>query len=163
MGASSMSTIRLELQQTLASTRRERLSVLTAIAGLSIAFALFLGWFVGAWMVVPFAGLEVGCVALAFWWFERRSADCDTIEVGEAAVSVTRRRGLRTETVSFTRAWLQVDIERDGQGRERGVRLRQSGRSVSLGEYLRGYEQRGAARQIKSALANNEFAARINV
>lgn len=85
-----MSTIRLELQRRLASTRRERLAVFALIAGASMAFALFLGWFVGAWMIVPFAGLEVGCVAIAFGWIERLSEDRDTIEIGDSSVSIVR-------------------------------------------------------------------------
>jgi uncharacterized membrane protein len=153
-----MSTIRLELQRHLASTRHERLSVFAAIAGLSFAFALFLGWFVGAWMIVPFAGLEVGCVAIAFWWIERKSEDRDTIEIGDSSVSVTRQRGARSESFLFSRAWVQIDIEQDRLGRERGLRFRQSGRSISFGEYLHGQEQRNAARQIKSVLASPQFA-----
>lgn len=153
-----MSTIRLELQRHLASTRRERFAVFAAIAGLSFAFAFFLGWFVGAWMIVPFAGLEVGCLAIAFGWIERNSGDCDTIDIGELSVSVIRKRGVRCENFSFSRAWVQIDVEQDRQGRERGLRFRQSGRSISFGEYLRGQEQRNAARQIKSVLASPQLA-----
>jgi uncharacterized membrane protein len=153
-----MSTIRLELQRRLASTRRERLTVFAAIAGVSSAFALFLGWFVGAWMIVPFAGLEIGCVAIAFGWIERQSEDRDTIEIGDSSVSIVRKRGAHCENVSFSRTWVQVDVEEDRRGRERGVRFRQSGRSISLGEYLNGYEQRNAVRQIKSVLASPQFA-----
>jgi uncharacterized membrane protein len=148
-----MSTSRLEFRRLFATTRRQRLGVLTAIAALSFAFALFLGWFVGAWLIVPFAGLEVGCVAVAFWWIERQSNDCDTVEIGDSSVSVVRVRGKRHETHTFTRAWVQIDIDQDRSGRERGVLLRQSGRSVSLGDFLHARDVRAAARDIKRALA----------
>jgi uncharacterized membrane protein len=150
--AGCMSTIQFELKRRLASTRNERVTVVAGIAALSFGFALFLGWFVGAWMILPFAGVEVGCLAFAFWWIEYRSKDCDRIEVDETSVSVTRIRGKHTDTHTFARAWVQIDIERDRSGRELGVRMRQSGRSVAIGEFLRGVEQRAAAMSIRAAL-----------
>jgi uncharacterized membrane protein len=117
-----------------------------------------LGWFVGAWMIVPFAGLEVGCVAAAFWWFERRSADCDVIEIGDASISVTRQRGKASETHVFTRAWAQVDIAHDNRGRDLALRVRQSGRSITFGEFLRSSERRSAVREIRAAM-NGQWAA----
>lgn len=134
------------------------MTVLAAIAMLSFAFALFLGWFVGAWMILPFAGIEIGCLGFAFWWVEYRSNDCDKIEVDDTSVSVTRIRGKKIETHTFAKAWVQIDVEQDRLGRERGVRLRQSGRSVALGEFLRGVEQRAAAMNIRAALTRSAFA-----
>ena len=157
-----MSTNRLgsvfEFRRTMATSRRQRLGVLLAIAGLSFAFALFLGLFVGAWMVIPFAGLEVGCVALAFWWVERSSSDRDLVEISESSVEIKRIRSGRAESHSFTRAWVQLDIERDATGREKALRLRQSGKSVSLAEFLRANEQREAAKTLRAALSQPAWA-----
>ena len=125
--------------------------MLCAIAALSFAFALFLGWFVGAWMILPFAGIEVGCVAAAFWWIERRSADRDVIEIGETAVLLTRRRGKAFEIHRFERVWAQVDISRGG-GSECSIRIRQSGREITFGEFLRADELRTALRDIRLAM-----------
>lgn len=147
-----MSTIKIEWRRNFASDRKLRLSVLAAVAALSFTFAFFLWWLVGAWLIVPFAGLEVGCVAVAFWWIERQAKDFDAIEVFEAEVAVTRCRNQRSEQFSFARGWVQIDIETDAMGREKGVRLRQSGRSVSLAEFLGGVEQRKAVRELRNAL-----------
>jgi uncharacterized membrane protein len=147
-----MSTIKIEWKRHFASDRTLRLRVFAAIAALSFAFAFFLGWLVGAWLIVPFAGLEVGCLAIAFWWVERQAKDFDAIEIFEAEVAVTRCRNQRVERFSFARGWVQVDIEIDARGREKGVRLRQSGRAVSLAEFFNGAGQRTAVRQLRSAL-----------
>jgi uncharacterized membrane protein len=147
-----MSTIKIEWRRNFASDRKLRLGVLSAVAVLSFSFAFFLWWLVGAWLIVPFAGLEAGCVAVAFWWIERQAKDFDAIEVLETEVAVTRCRNQRLERFSFARGWVQVDVETDEMGREKGVRLRQSGRSVSLAEFLGGAEQRNAVRQLRSAL-----------
>jgi uncharacterized membrane protein len=147
-----MGAIKIEWRRRFASSRQLRLTVFSALAALSAVFATFLWWLFGAWVVVPFAGLEVGCVGFAFWWIERQAKDFDAIEVSESEVSVTRCRNQRFETFSFSRGWVQVDVETDGRGRERGVRLRQSGRSVSLAEFLCAAEQRAAARALRSAI-----------
>jgi uncharacterized membrane protein len=154
-----MGTNRLQFKRNLASTPRQRAMALTAIAVASFAFALFLGWFVGAWLILPFAGLEVGCVAAAFWWFERRSADCDVVEIGDSSILVTRQRGKARETHVFTRAWAQVDIEHDDRGRDLALRVRQSGRSVTFGEFLRSSERKHAAREIRAAMSQTWVAA----
>ncbi|TAG06232.1 MAG: DUF2244 domain-containing protein [Betaproteobacteria bacterium] len=148
-----MSAIKIEWRRRFASDRRLRLAVFAALAALSGVFAVFLWWFFGAWVVVPFAGLEVGCVGVAFWWIERQAKDFDAIEVSESEVSVTRCRNQRVEQHSFARGWVQVDVETDGRGRERGIRLRQSGRSVSLAEFLCAAEQRAAARALRTAIS----------
>jgi uncharacterized membrane protein len=147
-----MSTIKIEWRRNFASDRKLRLGVLSAVAVLSFSFAFFLWWLVGAWLILPFAGLEVGCVAAAFWWIERQAKDFDAIEVLETEVAVTRCRNQRFEQFSFARGWVQIDVETDEMGREKGVRLRQSGRSVSLAEFLGGAEQRNAVRQLRNAL-----------
>jgi uncharacterized membrane protein len=147
-----MSAITIEWRRQFASDRTLRLRVLGAVASLSFAFAFFLWWVVGAWMIVPFAGLEVACVAFAFWWIERQAKDFDAVEISESEVAVIRCRNQRFETFSFSRGWVQIDVETDDRGREKGVRLRQSERSVSLAEFLRGSEQRAAARALRSAV-----------
>jgi uncharacterized membrane protein len=148
-----MNAIKIEWRRQFASNRRLRMRVLGALAGLSFAFAFFLWWLLGAWLIMPFAGLEVGCVAVAFWWIERQAKDFDAIEISESEVSVTRCRNRRFENYSFTRGWVQIDIETDERGREKGVRLRQSERSVSLAEFLCATEQRAAVRALRSAVA----------
>jgi uncharacterized membrane protein len=149
-----MSAIKIEWRRQFASDRALRLRVLGAVAGVSFAFAFFLWWIVGAWMVVPFAGLEVGCVAFAFWWIERQARDFDAVEISESEVVVTRCRNQRLESCSFSRGWVQIDVVTDDWGREKGVRLRQSERSVSLAEFLRGSEQRLAARTLRNAVTS---------
>ncbi len=147
-----------EYKRELATSRSQRLGVLAVIAAISFAFALFLGWFVGAWLILPFAGIEVGCVTAAFLWIERRADDCDRIALGDASISVTRVRGKRSETHTFTRAWVQIDVEAAPDGRQCGLRLRQSGHVVRMGEFLRETQIRTAARELKQALAQPVWA-----
>ncbi len=86
---------------------------------------------VGAWPVLPFAGLEVLCLALAFWWLGRADQDVEEFSVRGRSFVWRKRRGDRVETLSGNLDWAQVSWKRC----ESGVRLeiRYAGRAVVLG------------------------------
>lgn len=122
--------------------------VLGAVSALTFSFALFLWWFVDVWMIVPFAGLEVGCVALAFWWLERAVDDRDTVEVSEVDVRVERCRRHRVERIVFGRHWVSAVAD----GGRQGIQIRHAGQSVRLLEFLPEIEQRQAIKTLRQAL-----------
>ena len=149
-----MKGIRLEWRRQFASSRKLRAAVFLAILSLSCAFALFLWWFAGAWVVLPFAGLEIGCVGAAFWWLEQSVDDRDRVEISEFGVIVIsyRRRGSRR--MDFNRGWLATELCGDVDRRGQGLRLRQAGRSIELLEFLSVPEQHRALRELRVALAS---------
>ena len=140
------------------TSRQARMAVLGTVAVLSLAFALFLWWFAGVWMILPFAGLEITCVAVAFWWLERAVNDRDCVEVTQTQVKIERYRGQHSQRFEFNRGWLSTELKRDRTGGLQGVRLRQSGRCVELLEFLPVSEQHQALRDLRAALATRQFA-----
>jgi uncharacterized membrane protein len=149
-----MDAINLEWRRQFATSRRARLTVLVAVGALCVSFALFLWWFVGAWVVLPFAGLEIGCVAFAFWWLEQAADDRDLIEVTDANVKIVCCRRQRSQQTVFNRGWLSTELKCDSMGNPRGLRLNQSGRSVELAEFLPVSEQHRALRDLRKALSS---------
>ncbi len=133
------------------------MTVLGTVAVLSLAFALFLWWFAGVWMILPFAGLEIMCVAVAFWWLERAVDDRDCVEVTQTQVKIERYRGQHSQRFEFNRGWLSTELKRDRAGGLQGVRFRQSGRCVELLEFLPVSEQHQALRDLRAALATRQF------
>ena len=129
------------------------MAVLGAVSALSVSFALFLWWFVGVWMILPFAGLEIVCVAVAFGWLELAADDRDCVEVTDSRVKIISFRGLTSKQFEFNRGWLSTDLKRDQMGGSRGVTLRQSGRCVELLEFLPVSEQHRALRELRIALS----------
>ena len=148
-----MDAVNLEWRRQFATCRQVRVAVLAAVVTISFSFALFLWWFVGAWMILPFAGLEVICVAIAFGWLELAADDRDCVEVTENRVKIVRFRRLRSQHFEFNRGWLSTELKRDPIGGLRGVTLRQSGRSVELLEFLPVSEQHQALRELRIALS----------
>jgi uncharacterized membrane protein len=148
-----MKTIKLEWRRQFASSRSLRILVLAAVGVLAFCFALFLWWFVGAWLVLPFAGIEIGCVAIAFWWIEQSAGDFDCVEIADASVTVLSCRRRKANQVVLKRDWLTTELGSELAGGRRSVRLRQAGQSVELLEFLPMREQHRALRDLRAALA----------
>ena len=150
--------VTLEWRRHFSTSRQARMVVLGAVASISLSFAMFLWWFAGVWMILPFAGLEIMCVAVAFWWLERAVDDRDCVEVTESWVKINRYRRQQAQRFEFSRGWLSMELKRDRMGGLRGVRLLQSGRCVELLEFLPVSEQHQALRDLRAALATRQFA-----
>ena len=149
-----MSAIRLEWRRRFASSRRLRFAAFMALAFISCVFAVFLWWFAEAWVVLPFAGLEIGCVGAAFWWIEQGVDDRDRIEISESGVLVSSYRRHRVRQMDFRRGWLSADLCGGENGRAPGVRMWQSGCSFEFLEFLSVPEQHRALRELRLALAS---------
>src|SRR3954447_20697924 len=74
--------------------RAGRRWALAAIAATTLGVAGFAAS-LGAWPVMPFAGLEVGLLALAFRIVQSHDADFERVEVDEHEVVVERCRAAR--------------------------------------------------------------------
>lgn len=108
-------------------------------------------WFLGAWPVLGFNGLEVG---LAIWLL-RRNANATASEVitlSEAGLRIARTdaRGTRTEQ-SVPAAWLQVVLE-ERPGRAPLLVLVQRGVRTEVGAALGEHERRDLAEALRAAL-----------
>ncbi len=91
------------------------------------AFALA----VGAWPVLPFAGLEVLCLAFAFWWLGRADQDVEQLSVRGRCFVWHTRRGKSFESLSGNLDWAQVGWTRCESGMR--LQIRYAGKAVLLG------------------------------
>lgn len=122
---------------------------LAAIAATTLGVALF-ALSIGAWPVMPFAGLEVVLLAAAFHVVQRHDADYERIEVGEHEVVVEARHARREFRFVANRAWARLVV-----GLARGrctVQLAYAGRMVPLGRMMTDAERRRLARELRARL-----------
>lgn len=108
-------------------------------------------WFLGAWPVLGFNGLEVGLAV----WLLRRNANATASEVitlSEAGLRIARTdaRGTRTEQ-SVPAGWLQVVLE-ERPGRTPLLVLAQHGVRTEVGAALGEHEKRDLAAALRAAL-----------
>jgi uncharacterized membrane protein len=116
------------------SLTRTGLLVATAACLSALMPATLLCALLGAWLVLPFVGLEIVVALGAFAWLARHRDDHERIVLDAGHVSHLRVDGLRRETHRFPRYWVQLVVE-PGAGERRPPRLwlRSHGRSVELG------------------------------
>ena len=105
------------------------LALFACLVGVTLYFGLQ-----GAWLVLPFAGLEIFAVGVAVGYTIRRSADCEIISIQDAEVTVTKTNGSKSSQSTFPRYWTRVCLERgtDRLRRDRLV-LGSHGRFVEIG------------------------------
>jgi uncharacterized membrane protein len=123
--------------------------VLLAIAATTLGIAAGAAAF-GAWPVMPFAGLEVALVALAFRVLARHDADFERLEVGAFEVTVEARDAAQHTRFVAHRQWARLVL------RERGGRctlgLAYAGRTVPLGRMLSDEGRRALAERLRGRL-----------
>lgn len=104
----------------------------------------------GAWPVMPFAGLEIALVALAFRVLAEHDADYERLEIGEHEVRIESRDAQCVKRFVAHRPWARVVL------RERGARctllLAYAGRLVPLGTLMSDDGRRQLAESLRGRL-----------
>jgi uncharacterized membrane protein len=132
-------------------TTRERHLALGLIYAVSLAigsaFALL-----GAWPILPFAGLEMAAVCLAFRWMEGHAGDFErlTVDGDRVTIETVERKTLRR--FEFNRHWAQVVLARDRMSGHVRLALRSHGREVEFGSHLSDAERAQLARELRRRL-----------
>ena len=122
-------------------------SLAVVLLAISLGFALN-----GAWLVVPFAGLDILVVYLAFRYVEQRSGDYECLTFVDDNIVVESRCGGSTARYEFNRHWVQVTFV-EAKGAERGrLVLRSHGKEVAFGVYLSGEQRATLARRLNEHL-----------
>ena len=90
----------------------------------------------GAWLILPFAGVEAFALYLTFSWIMRHSQDSEMLVIRGNAVALAVREASHTRHYEFNRAWARVVVER--RGWHTRLALRSHGREVEVGRHLDG-------------------------
>lgn len=110
------------------------LIVATAACLSALMPATLLCALLGAWLVLPFLGLEVIVAIATFVWLARHRDDHERIVLDPEHVSHVRIDGRSRETSTFPRYWVRLVVEPGENGRRpQRLWLRSHGRSVELG------------------------------
>ena len=105
---------------------------------------------VGAWMVLPFAGLEVLLLWCAFQLIGRHDHDYEWVRVANREFCWARCQRGRVEMLRGNAAWAQVfAVARYGRVE---IGLRYQGRTVSVGQLISDEQRRLLCRNLLRAL-----------
>jgi uncharacterized membrane protein len=128
-------------------TPDQRLWVFAAIASFSLIVATGFT-LAGAWMVFPFAGLELLALGFAFYVIHCHSGDYESITIAGDDLAVETRHYKNISRVVFHRYWARV-VLRGTAGGEQRLWLRSHGREVEFGRYLNNDARLVLASQLK--------------
>ncbi|MGE5524505.1 MAG: DUF2244 domain-containing protein [Rhodospirillaceae bacterium] len=129
-------------------SRSGRLLALCYLVGVSLLIALGFGAALGAWPVLPFAGLEAIGLYLAFRYIEEHAGDYERVAIRGDRVNVVIVEGRAVQHFELNRYWAQVVCD-PGEGR---VALRSHGRELEIGRHLRTEQRVLLAQQLKREL-----------
>lgn len=88
----------------------------------------------GAWPVIPFAGLEVAGLVVAFRVLRRHDADYERLEVGEHEIRLEWNEAGQAARFVAHRPWARVLMA--CRGDRCSLRLAYAGRTVAIGRML---------------------------
>ena len=114
----------------------------------SLGIALFF-WAQGAWLVMPFAWLELAAVGSAFIVYARHAGDAEKIQLRGGQLVVELEFAGRTERAEFNREWVRVEPRSDDGSL---IEVSGQGRTVKVGRHLRRELRPALAREIRYAL-----------
>jgi uncharacterized membrane protein len=124
-------------------------SLVTISFAISLAFAYF-----GAWLVLPFAGLEMAVLWLAFRHAQLHAADFESLAIKGDQVLVERWDRGKLSRWELNRYWAQVVVEKGAVPGHSVLALRSHGRQVEFGQHLTEEQRLAVAQTLKQQLRN---------
>ncbi|MCL5060301.1 MAG: DUF2244 domain-containing protein [Candidatus Thermoplasmatota archaeon] len=116
-------------------TRSQERLAFWSLAALCFATAIGFAW-MGYWLILPFAGLEIGLLAWAFEVLRSREGDYETLMIEGDVVVLERHCGHRVARREMNRQWARVVCDCRSPGRNCRLSLSSHGRATEVGQYL---------------------------
>ncbi|MDB5807665.1 MAG: hypothetical protein JWN73_4987 [Betaproteobacteria bacterium] len=124
------------------------MTVFGSMVGLAFVFgAVFAA--LGAWMVLPFAGMELLALAVAFLVYGAHATDGERVRLAGGKLTVEVREGSRVRTHEFVLHQVRL-VRRAGAER---LFLVCRGRELEVGRHFGAQRRAGFERDLRAALA----------
>lgn len=131
---------------------RDLLCVLGFATALSLGIAIGFAC-LGAWPILPFAGIEMLALAAAFYLNGRHASDYERIALVEGRLLVEESDAGRLERHEFNPRWLRIDELRSG--RELRLLLRSRGHDLEIGRHLDSGRRASLATRLRRSFSNS--------
>lgn len=107
----------------------------------------------GAWVIFPFAVLEVGFLAAGFWLYERSSRYRETVQVSRDSFLITQDGVNVRRSWRFNPHWVQVSLKLDPDDwYPSKLLIRSHGEQVEIGSCLTNQEREELSIAIKQTM-----------
>lgn len=130
------------------------LKLLVALASLALVVA-FGFVHIGAWLVLPFAGLELVAFAVAFYYLKLHADDFESITILDDVVVIEQHAYNKSKKTEFQRYWARVNLRQQADGVS-GLFIGSHGKEVEFGRgYISEQQRVSLAKQLRLILQNN--------
>lgn len=109
----------------------------------------------GYWLLLPFAGLEIGLLAWALETLRSRDAHYETLTIDGDEVVLEWRIGKQDGRCEMNRQWVRVQCNCSTPGRNCRLSLRSHGRETEVGHYLSDEARLKLAATLRNRLQKN--------
>jgi uncharacterized membrane protein len=107
----------------------------------------------GAWVILPFAVLEIGFLAAGFWLYERASRYRETIQLSRDSFLITQDGVNMRRSWRFNPHWVQVCLKLDpNDWYPSKLLIRSHGEQVEIGSCLTNQEREELSIAIKQSM-----------
>ena len=128
-------------------SRKETFRVVAILAFFSLSIAIAFG-FAGAWLVFPFAGLELLALAYAFHFIHCHADDYESITISGDRLAIEKQHYKNTSQVVLNRYWARVILKETPSGEHR-LWLRSHGKEIEVGRFMNNRQRLAVARQLQ--------------
>jgi uncharacterized membrane protein len=150
--ALSDACLSFEIRPNCSVTRLGAAAVFVAIFSVSVGISAYFAS-LGAWMVLPFAGLELLLLGAAICCFMRNAQHCETVSVTDAELRVVKRGNWGVRDWVFQPYWAQIILRRDPRyWYPSQLVIRSHGREVRIGDCLTEQERTRLARELRACV-----------
>ncbi|MGU7771466.1 DUF2244 domain-containing protein [Burkholderia sp. MR1-5-21] len=119
-----------------------------SLASVSLAIAAMLMLW-GAWLVMPFTGIELLAVGIAFAIHARHAVDYERIRLFPHRLVIERMDAERLTQIEFNPRWVRVE---PGATPRDPIRLVSRGQTVVIGQHLAQYRRAQFADELRMSL-----------
>ncbi len=117
------------------------LTIIPCVIGIAFCF-------MGAWLVLPFVGLEIAALAYAFYYVNRHEADYESISIDENSLVIERCVGEKVNQQVINPYWVKV-VQQELANGELHLYLQSHGKEIEVGRYLTRKQRELLAKQLK--------------
>ncbi len=107
----------------------------------------------GAWIVLPFALLEIGLLAAGFWLYERASRYRETVKISSNNLEICQESVRIQRTWNFNPHWVNVTLRADPKNwYPSRLFIASHGEQVEIGACLTNQEREELSRVLKRSI-----------
>lgn len=128
---------------------RQFVAFYVSLAAFSLLIAVLLLWR-GAWLVLPFTGIELLAVGVAFAIYARHAVDYERIRLFPHRLVIERMSAERLTQIELNPRWVRVE---PGASPRDPITLVSRGESVVVGQHLAQYRRAQCARELRASLS----------